>query len=272
MTDESKAKPGDTEDSVLGVDAEKAPKPTEKDKSAEGIAPGSESGTASSAPDDSSEGATPTWGTPGESNPDTPSSDADTAPSEAEVIDLLNADIADLKDRLLRAAAEMENMRRRFERDMADARQYAVTGFAREVLSIGDNLGRALEAVPSEARKEEGAMASLLAGVEMTERELLRVLDKHNVKRLEPDGEKFDPNFHQAIFEVEHEDAPHGTVVQVVQPGYSIGERVLRPAMVGIAKKKKLAVATSKQSDASSAAASDSDDKPDGPTEKTADA
>lgn len=270
MTDESKAKPGDTEDTVLGVDTEQAPKPTETEKSAEDSAPGSESGTASSAPDESSEKTTPTWGTPGESSADT--SDSDAAPSEAEVIELLNADIADLKDRLLRAAAEMENMRRRFERDMADARQYAVTGFAREVLSIGDNLGRALEAVPSEARKEEGAMASLLAGVELTERELLRVLDKHNVKRLEPDGEKFDPNFHQAIFEVEHDEAPHGTVVQVVQPGYSIGERVLRPAMVGIAKKKKVGVATSKESDAVSETAVDSDKKPEGTTEKTADA
>jgi len=165
----------------------------------------------------------------------------ETNSEDAQKVEALAAEVADLKDRLLRAAAEMENMRRRFEREMADARQYAVTGFAREVLSIGDNLGRALAAVPEDARKESETLATLLEGVEMTERELLRVLDKHNVKRLEPHGEKFDPNFHQAMFEVDHDDAPHGTVVQVVQPGYSIGERVLRPAMVGVAKKKKAA-------------------------------
>ncbi len=156
--------------------------------------------------------------------------------SESKAVAELQAQVADLKDRLLRAAAEMENMRRRFEREMADTRQYAVTGFAREVLAIGDNLSRALAAVPEEARKEDGALKVLLDGVEMTERELVRVLDKHNVKRIEPHGEKFDPNFHQAMFEVEHEEAPHGTVVQVIQPGYSIGERILRPALVGVAK------------------------------------
>jgi len=151
----------------------------------------------------------------------------------------LQAEVADLKDRLLRAAAEMENMRRRFEREMADARQYAVTGFAREVLSIGDNLHRALAAVPQEAREEGGAMKGLVEGVEMTEHELLRVLDKHGVKRLDPEGTKFDPNFHQAMFEVEHDDHDaHGKVVQVMQHGYSIGDRVLRPALVGVAKAK----------------------------------
>lgn len=148
----------------------------------------------------------------------------------------LRAEVADLKDRLLRAAAEMENMRRRYEREMSDARQYAVTGFAREVLSISDNLGRALAAVPEDASKEGGALSGLIEGVEMTERELLRVLDKHNVKRIEPEGTKFDPNFHQAMFEVENNDVPNGTVVQVVQHGYSIGERVLRPALVGVSK------------------------------------
>lgn len=176
----------------------------------------------------------------GEAEDDPPAEDAADPPKDQpDPTEELRAEIADLKDRLLRAAAEMENMRRRFEREMSDARQYAVTGFAREVLSIGDNLGRALGAVPENARKESEAMAALLEGVEMTERELLRVLDKHNVKRLEPHGEKFDPHFHQAMFEVEHDEAPHGTVVQVVQPGYSIGERVLRPAMVGVAKAKK---------------------------------
>ncbi len=156
--------------------------------------------------------------------------------SETGEVAELRAQVSDLKDRLLRAAAEMENNRRRYEREMADTRQYAVTGFAREVLSIGDNLSRALEAVPEEARNEGGALKGLVEGVEMTERELLRVLDKHGVKRIEPHGEKFDPHLHQAIFEVEHETAPHGTVVQVIQPGYVIGERILRPALVGVAK------------------------------------
>lgn len=156
----------------------------------------------------------------------------------AETVAALQAENAELKDRLLRAAAEMENMRRRNEREMADARQYAVTGFAREVLAIGDNLQRALESVPEEARSEGGVVKGLIDGVEMTERELLRVLDKHGVKRMEPHGAKFDPNVHQAMFEVEHDEAPHGTVVQVMQHGYSIGERVLRPALVGVAKAK----------------------------------
>ncbi|MHA1559830.1 MAG: nucleotide exchange factor GrpE [Alphaproteobacteria bacterium] len=266
MTDESKLKPTETDDAVPGGISEQASKPIDKGESAGDEARGAGSGSVPDAATDSSEAVSPTWGIPGRQDPDPQASDADSESTESALIDALNADIADLKDRLLRAAAEMENMRRRFEREMADTRQYAVTGFAREVLSIGDNLGRALEAVPDDAQKEEGAMASLLAGVEMTERELLRVLDKHNVKRLEPHGEKFDPNFHQAIFEVEHAEAPHGTVVQVVQPGYSIGERVLRPAMVGIAKKKKLGPATDKQSEA----AVDDDEKPEDTAENTA--
>jgi molecular chaperone GrpE len=161
--------------------------------------------------------------------------EAEPAKSESDLVAELQDQVADLKDRLLRAAAEMENARRRYEREMADTRQYAVTGFAREVLSIGDNLSRALAAVPEEARGD-AAMKGLVEGVEMTERELLRVLDKHGVKRIEPHGKKFDPHLHQAMFEVEHDEAPHGTVVQVIQPGYSIGERILRPALVGVAK------------------------------------
>ena len=168
----------------------------------------------------------------------------------AKLVEALQAENVELKDRLLRAAAEMENMRRRSEREMADTRQYAVTGFAREVLSIGDNLNRAIAAVPEEASKEGGATKTLIEGVEMTERELHRVLNKHGVTKLEPEGKKFDPNMHQAMFEVKHDDAPHGTVVQVVQAGYSIGERVLRPAMVGVAKPAKKTEAADKAQDA----------------------
>ena len=151
----------------------------------------------------------------------------------------LETDLAEARDRLLRSAAEMENLRRRTERDVADARQYAVTGFASDLLSVVDNLRRAIETAPPEARQSGGALAGLIEGVEMTERELLRVLERHGVRRMEAVGQKFDPSFHQAMFEVESADAPAGTIVQVAQPGYAIGERVLRPALVGIARAKK---------------------------------
>ena len=144
---------------------------------------------------------------------------------------------ADLKDQTLRTLAEMENLRRRTEREVKDAKQYAVASFARDMLTVSDNLSRALEALPSETREsaDEGLKA-LLDGVGMTEREMLNQLEKHGVRPLNPEGEKFDPNFHQAMFEVPNTDLPNGTVVQVVQTGYVIGERVLRPAMVGVAK------------------------------------
>lgn len=162
--------------------------------------------------------------------------DADVSP-EAERIAALEAENADVKDRLLRLAADMENLRRRTEREIKDARQYAVTSFAREILSVADNLRRAIEAVPAEARAGgDAGLVSLLDGVEMTERGLLASLEKHGVRKLEPEGQRFDPNFHQAMFEVPNPDVPNNTVVQVVQDGYVIGERVLRPAMVGVSK------------------------------------
>lgn len=143
----------------------------------------------------------------------------------------------DLKDRALRAAAEMENLRRRTARDVHDARAYAVANFARDMLSVSDNLRRALDAIPAEAAASgDAGFKALIEGVEITERAMLSALERHGVKKLEPEGEKFDPNFHQAMFEVPNPAVPANTVVQVVQPGYSIGERVLRPAMVGVAK------------------------------------
>lgn len=155
----------------------------------------------------------------------------------ADPIGQLVAENADLKDRLLRAVAEMENLRRRTEREMADTRQYAVSSFAREILTVGDNLRRALDAVPQESRASaEAVWSSLLEGVELTERELLKVLGKHGVKVVDPAGQRFDPNLHQAMFEVADATLPAGTVVNVIQPGYMIGERVLRPAMVSVAK------------------------------------
>ena len=147
------------------------------------------------------------------------------------------AENAELRDRLLRAVAEMENLRKRTEREVRDAGQYAITSFARDLLGVVDNMRRALESVDEGARKHaDAALKALLDGVELTERDFLAALDRHGVKRIDPAGEKFDPNFHQAMFEVPDESVPSGTVVQVAQAGYTIGERVLRPAMVGVAR------------------------------------
>ncbi len=164
--------------------------------------------------------------------------DAD-AVSEADQARIAELEVenADVKDRLLRLAADMENLRRRTDREMKDARTYAVTGFARELLSVADNLRRAIEAVPAEAKAHgEDGLNALIGGVEVTERALLSALEKNGVKKLDPEGERFDPNFHQAMFEVPNTEVPNNTVVQVVQAGYSIGGRVLRPAMVGVSK------------------------------------
>jgi molecular chaperone GrpE len=144
---------------------------------------------------------------------------------------------AELNDRLLRLAAEMENVRKRGEREIADTRAYAISGFARDMLSATDSLSRALQMLPAEARDNaDGALKSLIDGIELTEREMQRLLAKHGVKPIEAEGLKFDPHRHQAMFEVPDPSRPEGTVVQVVQAGFSIGDRVLRPAMVGVAK------------------------------------
>lgn len=155
----------------------------------------------------------------------------------ADPVEALMAENADLKDRALRVMAEMENLRRRTEKEIKDARMYAVSGFARDILSVSDNLRRALDSLPEEARANADAgITALIEGVEMTERDLLNQLEKNGVRKLEPEGQKFDPNFHQAMFEVPNTEVPNNTVVQVVQAGYQIGERVLRPAMVGVSK------------------------------------
>ena len=149
----------------------------------------------------------------------------------------LQAENAELKDRSLRVLAEMENLRRRTEREVRDASQYAIAAFARDMLTVGDNLRRALEALGPDVREgADPAVKTLLDGVELTERELLKALEKHGVRRLSPQGERFDPNLHQAMFELPDPSVPNGTVVQVMQDGYVIGERVLRPALVGVAK------------------------------------
>jgi molecular chaperone GrpE len=149
----------------------------------------------------------------------------------------LDRELADMKDRLLRTLAEMENLRKRTEREVTDARLYGVASFARDVLGVADNIRRALDAVPAEARAHANAgMKALVDGVELTERELLKALEKNGVRQFTPHGEKFDPNVHQAMFEVPDPSVPAGSIVQVMQPGYMIGERVLRPALVAVAK------------------------------------
>jgi molecular chaperone GrpE len=149
----------------------------------------------------------------------------------------LEREHAEMKDRLLRTLAEMENLRKRTEREVADARLYGASSFARDVLAVADNMRRALDAVPPEARSgAEVGMKSLVEGVELTERELLKALEKNGVRQFTPQGEKFDPNVHQAMYEVPDASVPAGSIVQVVQPGYMIGERMLRPALVGVSK------------------------------------
>ena len=144
---------------------------------------------------------------------------------------------ADFKDKMLRALAEMENLRKRTEREIADARAYGITSFARDVLQVADNMHRALDSIGDELRSTaEGNVQSLLEGIDLTERELQKVLEKHGVKMFTPVGEKFDPNFHQAMYEIADGSAVPGTVAQVIQAGYLLGERVLRPAMVAVAK------------------------------------
>jgi molecular chaperone GrpE len=161
----------------------------------------------------------------------------ETPAPQVDPVAVLAQEAADLKDRLLRTLAEMENLRRRTEKEVADARAYGVTNFARDILAVADNMERALKALDDEIRaKADAGVKALLDGVELTERELIKVMEKHGVRRLEPAGQKFDPNLHQAMLEVPDPSVPSGTVVQVMQPGYTIGERVLRPALVGIAK------------------------------------
>ncbi len=181
---------------------------------------------------------------------DEPRPDAETNPPQAaadepepstkgepDKIAALESELAETKDRLLRTLAEMENLRRRSEREMADTRQYAVANFARDMLTVSDNLRRAIDALPNKPDEtSDPALAALIEGVEVTERGLTQTLEKFGVRPIDALGEKFDPVHHQAMFEIEDPERPAGSVAQVVQAGYRIGERVLRPAMVGVAK------------------------------------
>src|SRR6201988_4686522 len=158
----------------------------------------------------------------------------DPEPGSAEA---LTKEAAEWRDRMLRTLAEMENLRKRTTREVADARSYGITGFARDVLDIADNLQRALDAVPAETRElADPMLKTLIEGVVLTERSLLSALEKNGVKKFDPSGEKFNPNFQQAMYQVPDASVPPGTVVQVVQAGYMIGERVLRPALVAVSK------------------------------------
>lgn len=158
-----------------------------------------------------------------------------TPPPQEDETAALRAEVAELKDRLLRQAAETENVRRRLEKDKQDASAFAAAGFARDILAVADNLRRALDAVP-EAARTDPAVETIITGIEMTERELLSVFNKHGIAVIEAMGAKLDPNRHQAMVEIPTNDAEPGTVVQVLQSGYVIKDRLLRPALVAVAK------------------------------------
>jgi molecular chaperone GrpE len=162
---------------------------------------------------------------------------AQSAPEQLDPLGEALREAAEYKDKVLRTLAEMENLRRRTEREVVDARLYGNASFARDVLAVADNMHRALEAIGPELREQADAkIKSLVEGVELTERELLKVLEKNGVKKFSPAGEKFDPNVHQAMYEIENPELPPGYVAQVIQAGYMLGDRVLRPALVAVSK------------------------------------
>ena len=171
-------------------------------------------------------------GTPQTSGIDSPVDN----PGPEDALAAARAEAAQLKDQLLRAMAETENTRRRAQRDREDAQKYGVANFARDVLTVADNLRRALEAIPAAQLESDEALKTLHEGVTATERQLESALAKQQIERIWPEGERFDANLHQAMFEVPNSGKPAGTVVQVLQAGYKIHDRLLRPALVGVAK------------------------------------
>lgn len=196
---------------------------------------------------------------------------ADPAAQASAELEAMVAESADMRDRLLRTMADMENLRRRTEREKADIARYAISNFARDVLTVGDNLRRTIEHVPAEAAAQDPALKSFLDGVEITERELLNVLERHGVTRIDPLGARFDPNCHQAMYEVPDPNVPEGTVVDVMQAGYVIGDRCLRPALVAVSKggAKASPAAASSGKDGSEPPKPANDDFPGGPTPGT---
>lgn len=171
---------------------------------------------------------------PGAAEPDGPAEVG--AGQETSRLAELQAENAALKDRLMRALAETENVRRRAERERDDTAKYAVSKFAGDLLSVADNLRRAIEAVPAEARETDEFVKNLLVGVEATEREMLQSFERAGIKKNDPSGQPFDPNFHEVLFEIPNSGQRAGTVMQLIQPGYTIHGRLLRPARVGVAK------------------------------------
>jgi molecular chaperone GrpE len=161
--------------------------------------------------------------------------ETETSSAESRVAEL-EAEVAKYKDQALRALAEQENVRRRAQRDREDALKFATSGFAKDLVSVADNLRRAIDSVPEAQAASNELVKTLLSGVSATERELLGAFEKHGIRKIDPQGEKFDHNLHQAIFELENTGKPAGTVVQVLQAGYTIHDRLLREAMVGVAK------------------------------------
>ena len=157
-------------------------------------------------------------------------------PSAAERVQQLEAELAELKDRSLRALADAENTRRRAQREIVDSRKFAASGIVKDLLNVSDNLRRALESVPPDLRERDEQVKTLVVGVEMVEKDLLSVFEKHGVKKIEPLGEPFNHEYHQAMYEVENSGQPSGTIVQLLQPGYVMHDRLLRPAMVAVAK------------------------------------
>jgi molecular chaperone GrpE len=173
---------------------------------------------------------------PAPANDSAAPAEAGPGPVEGGSLDEARAEIGRLKDQLLRALAETENVRRRAARDREDAQRYAASNFAKDMLTVSDNLARALQHIPAEQLESDPALKSLYDGVAATERQLLAAFERHDIKRIDPLGEKFDPHLHQAMFEVPGSGQPAGTVVQVLQPGYVMHDRLLRAAMVGVAK------------------------------------
>jgi molecular chaperone GrpE len=208
---EADAKPEEAEEAVEPAVSEEAAEPGEAEETAE--------------PDEAS----PWAGKPAGEGTD------EAAAGQAAVERDYEAELAEANDRLLRALAEGENLRRRSQREREETAKFAITAFARDVLSVADNLRRALEAVPEDAGDNE-ALGSLVGGIELTERELAAIFQRHGVERVDPAGEKFDHNLHEAMFEIPTADAEPGTVVQVVQTGYVLNGRLLRAAQVGIAR------------------------------------
>ncbi len=165
-----------------------------------------------------------------------PSTPKETLSADQVQTQILQDQLDRTKDQMIRALAEAENTRKRAQKEREDAKKFAISGFARDLISVADNLRRALEAIPQEEAKNHPHIQNLLGGIEATERELLRSFEKNGIQKTDPIGQPFDPNFHEVMFETPIPGTPGGTIIQVLEPGYTINGRILRPARVGIAK------------------------------------